>query len=107
MADGTVEDLIRRYLRAVSESGIPVRFGVLFGSWATGRAGELSDIDVVVVSHRFDGAHDRMDVNQLWRLAARTDSRIEPIPCGERQWEEDDSTPIIEVARREGRTIDA
>jgi len=35
-------------------------------------------------------------------VAARTDSRIEPIPCGERQWIEDDVTPIIEIARREG-----
>jgi predicted nucleotidyltransferase len=107
MADENVEDVVRLYLRAVSESGIPVEFGVLFGSWATGRAGELSDIDVVVVSPRFDGSHDHTEVNRLWRLAARTDSRIEPVACGVHQWKVDDSTPIIEVARREGRTIEA
>lgn len=105
MADETVEDLVRRYLRAVGEAGIPVRFGVLFGSRATGRAGDMSDIDVVVISPRFDDAHDRSDVALLWRLAARTDSRIEPVACGERQWNEDTSTPIIEAARQEGRTV--
>jgi hypothetical protein len=41
----------------------------------------------------------------LWRAAARTDVRIEPIPCGEKQWETDDESAIIEIARREGRKI--
>lgn len=40
---------------------------------------------------------------RIW--LARTDSRIEPIPCGARQWEEGDSKAIIEVARREGVRI--
>lgn len=47
----------------------------------------------------------REDINTLWRLAAQKDSRIEPIPCGERQWLEDDVSAIIEIARREGEAI--
>jgi hypothetical protein len=39
-------------------------------------------------------------------VAARTDTRIEPIACGERQWVEDDASAIIEIARREGQRID-
>jgi hypothetical protein len=38
-------------------------------------------------------------------LAARTDSRIEPIPCGERQWWEDENSLVIEIARREGEQV--
>ena len=34
-----------------------------------------------------------------------TDSRIEPIACGEQQWEEDNSSVILEMARREGERI--
>ncbi len=34
-----------------------------------------------------------------------TDSRIEPIACGERQWAEDAVTPIIEIALREGLRV--
>ena len=45
-------------------------------------------------------------MNQLWCLAARIDSRIEPIPCGEREWERDDSRAVIEIARREGVRVD-
>jgi len=32
---------------------------------------------------------------------------IQPIPCGEKQWAEDDSSAIIEMARREGERIEA
>ena len=60
----------------------------------------------MVVSSRFDGPRDRRDVDLLWRLAARIDSRIEPVPCGEKQWEEDDSSAIVEIARREGKRVD-
>jgi predicted nucleotidyltransferase len=96
---------IRRYLQVVSEQGIPVRYGIVFGSQVTGRADVWSDIDLLVVSPKYDLPRKREDVNVLWRIAARTDSRIEPIPVGERQYEEDDSSAIIEVARREGQMI--
>jgi predicted nucleotidyltransferase len=95
------------YLRTLQNDGLPVRFGIVFGSQATGKAEKWSDIDLLVVSPRFDGPRNRQDVDLLWRVAARTDSRIEPIPCGERQWQEDDSSAIVEIARREGERIEA
>ena len=58
-----------------------------------------------MVSPRFDNPRNRQDVNLLWRQAARIDSRIEPIACGERQWQQDDSSAIIEIARREGTQV--
>jgi predicted nucleotidyltransferase len=87
------------------DHGLDVNRAVVFGSYATGRADEWSDIDLVVVAPRFDGTFTRDDVSLLWRVAAHTDSRIEPIPCGVRQWEEDQSSAIIEIARREGQVI--
>jgi predicted nucleotidyltransferase len=102
MADPTIVEIVRRYLRNLAEQGIVARMGILFGSYASGHPDEWSDIDLVVVSRAFDGTFSREAINRLWRVAARTDSRIEPIPCGERQWAEDTATPIIEVARREG-----
>jgi hypothetical protein len=53
----------------------------------------------------FSFPRSRKDINLLWRLAARTDNRIEPIPCGEQQWFEDDASAIIEIARHEGETV--
>lgn len=45
---------IRHYLQVVSEQGIPVRYGVVFGSQVTGRADVWSDIDLLVVSPKYD-----------------------------------------------------
>lgn len=105
MLDPAIVSTVRNYIKAVNREGILVRFAVLFGSLATGRADAWSDIDVLVISPQFDEPRDRRKVDLLWHVAARTDSRIEPIPCGERQWKEDASSAIVEIARREGEPI--
>jgi predicted nucleotidyltransferase len=105
MVDRSTVIIVQRYLRTLREHGVAVGFGVVFGSQASGTAHEWSDIDVVVVSPRFDVRRERKDVDLLWRVAARTDSRIEPVPCGERQWEESGESAIIEIARRQGERI--
>jgi predicted nucleotidyltransferase len=105
MAEESIINSVKKYLQLLTQRGIPVQYGVLFGSWAKGRPHEWSDVDVLVVSPHFDGERRREDINLLWRTAAHTDSRIEPIPVGQIQYESDDSSPIIEVARREGLVI--
>lgn len=107
MAEDTVVEIVRDYLRNLRRAGLEPCFAVLFGSNVTGAAAADSDIDVLVVSRVFDCATCREPVNVLWRVAARTDARLEPVACGEQQWLEDDSTPIIEAARRQGLTIAA
>jgi len=87
------------------QQDISVSFGVVFGSHARGEADQWSDIDLLVVSPRFDQTLKRADIDLIWRLAARTDSRIEPIPVGQGQYLTDDSSAIIEIARREGQVI--
>lgn len=76
-----------------------------FGSQVIGNAHTWSDMDLLVVSPYFDEKRTRADINLLWRIAARTDNRIEPIPVGQRQFVEDDSSAIIEIARREEQVI--
>ncbi len=105
MVQQSILDIVRNYLRAVNHSGIHASRAVLFGSWARGEARPDSDIDLVIIAPEFDGRRDRKLVNRLWELQASTDWRIEPIVCGERQWLEDDTSPIIEMARREGEVI--
>ncbi|MEK7879609.1 MAG: universal stress protein, partial [candidate division NC10 bacterium] len=62
-------------------------------------------IDVLVVSPAFDS--DRWSRDQeLWRLTLEVDPRIEPVPVGQRQLLEDRTSPIVEIARREGIEID-
>jgi|SRR3990172_1275587 len=105
MVDESIAIIVQKYLQNLRQHGLPVIFGVVFGSQARGNADPTSDIDLLVISQRFDHVRNRADINLLWRVAARTDSRIEPIAVGQRQFQTDDSSAIIEIARREGQII--
>jgi len=105
MVNKAVVKVVKKYLRAVSKRGIPVKAGVVFGSYATGKIHKWSDIDLIVVSSHFDKHYKRRDIDLLWHIAADVDSRIEPIAVGEKQYKEDNSSWIIAVARREGQII--
>ncbi|MCX7013505.1 MAG: nucleotidyltransferase domain-containing protein [Candidatus Sumerlaeota bacterium] len=100
-------DAVRRYLAALPRYGIHPRRAVLYGSFARDEAGEWSDIDLVVIAPEFDGSVAMELVETLWRATLAADIRIEPIACGEREWETDDSRPILEIARKEGIVIAA
>jgi predicted nucleotidyltransferase len=107
MVDPAIIDSVKNYLNALTKAGISVSFGVIFGSYASGQATPLSDIDLLVVSSEFTETIPREIVKKLWHIAARTDSRIEPIACSEAQWENDVSSAIIEIARTQGQTVKA
>jgi predicted nucleotidyltransferase len=97
---------VKKYLTELLKIGIPVQYAILFGSQVRNkRADQWSDIDLLIVSSRYDEEYNREDINLLWRAAARTDSRIEPVPVGLKRWETDDESTIIELARREGIQI--
>jgi predicted nucleotidyltransferase len=104
MVESTIDGAIKQYLALLPSMGIHARKAILFGSYARGRASRWSDIDLVVIAPEFDGKRDFSLIESLW-LAREIDSRIEPIPCGEKEWETDESRPILEIARREGITI--
>ncbi|MBF0143670.1 MAG: nucleotidyltransferase domain-containing protein [Magnetococcales bacterium] len=105
MVDPAIGKAVGSYLAELNLRGLPVAFGVVFGSHARGTSHAWSDIDLFVISPRFDSKPLRSDVDLLWRTAATTDPRIEPIGVGSRQWLEDDGIPLIEIVRREGVII--
>ncbi|OIP37558.1 hypothetical protein AUJ95_08010 [Candidatus Desantisbacteria bacterium CG2_30_40_21] len=105
MAEKSVIISVKKYLNELLKLGIPIQYGILFGSHARGKIHQWSDIDLLIVSSRYDEAYSREDINLLWRTAARTDNRIEPVPVGLKCWKNDDESTIIEVARREGIQI--
>jgi predicted nucleotidyltransferase len=49
-----VTALIQRYVAVLEAKGIPVERAILFGSYAAGHADEWSDIDIAVISPKFD-----------------------------------------------------
>ncbi len=105
MVEPAIVSVVQSYLAAVRRRGIRASQAVLFGSYARGDAQSDSDMDILVIAPEFDGPYDKNLVDLLWELRAQTDSRIEPIAVGERQWREDDASAIIETARREGQAI--
>ncbi len=106
MVEPAIVETVRRYLASLPALGIRASRGVLFGSFVRGEAGPHSDIDLVVIAPEFDGARDISLVKAMWR-ATVSDDRIEPIPCGEREWDSGNGRPILEIARREGVVIEA
>lgn len=106
MVESSIIDAVRRYLAALPSVGIHCRRAVLFGSFANGRADKWSDIDLIVIAPEFDAPRDFELISNLWRATITADNRIEPIPCGEKEWETDQSRPILEIARRQGVVIE-
>lgn len=105
--DAAIVDVVKRYLSVLPTVGIHARKAVLFGSYATGQADQWSDIDLIIIAPEFDVARDFDTIRNLWETTLLADNRIEPIPCGEVEWESGDGRPILEIARREGVVIEA
>ena len=105
MVDPGIVKAVQNYLAAVRRSGLDARQAVLFGSYARGESHPDSDVDILVIAPEFDEPYDKSRVDLLWALRAQTDSRIEPIAVGERQWQFDNASVLLEIARREGQVI--
>jgi predicted nucleotidyltransferase len=105
MVSETVIRLTRRYLSLLREHGFNVHRAVLFGSQVRGGAHADSDIDLLILSTDFETLTWKQE-EQLWMLTARLDTRLEPIPCGERRWQMDEVSPLLEAARLEGVVVD-
>ena len=104
MLNKEVKKVISKYLQVLRENGIPVRYGIVFGSYVRGAQTRDSDIDLLLISPLFD-RYRRKYVGKIWRLAGDVDLRIEPIPVGEKKFKTDDVSVIYEVARREGVVV--
>lgn len=107
MVESAIITTVRRYITVLASLGIHAHRVVLFGSFARGQPGEYSDIDLIVIAPEFDGHREMMLIEKLWQARTSVDNRIEPIPCGEQEWESDQGRPILEIARREGVIIAA
>ena len=106
MVDSSVVESVRQYLGVLPSFGIHACRAVVFGSYARGDATQESDIDLVVIAPEFDRPRDLAEIEKLWK-ATVADTRIEPIPCGEKEWETEEGRPILDIARKEGVVIAA
>ena len=104
MAQTEVAEIVKEYVQAARKAGLPVFKAILFGSYAQNTAHEESDIDVLIVSSAFDEAN-QASVDLLGELRSITDARIEPVASGQAQWENDNHTWLLQVARDEGVVV--
>lgn len=77
MSTHEVKKVVKNYAQALRANGFSFATIYLFGSYASGKARQDSDIDVAVIVKNVGSYLD--ETMLLWKLAGQTDSRIEPI----------------------------
>ena len=93
-----------RYLKA--EKKLPVEAAYIFGSYAKGTQRKWSDVDVCVVSPRFEEAN--IDpISFLWqsRRNQDMDNQIEPVGFGPAEFAHEAAYPLIREIKRYGVRI--
>ena len=93
--------IVRKFIKALKQEGIPVDRVILYGSYAKGKTRPDSDIDVAVISKNF--GKDRVEEGMaLFRIAGKIDPRLEPIPISSESYEKDTWVPLIYEIKEKG-----
>ena len=71
--------VVRKYIGLLEKNGFHIATAILYGSYAKGTATEWSDIDLALVSDKFEGARF-WDKDKIRPFKALTDYRISPLP---------------------------
>jgi predicted nucleotidyltransferase len=106
MVKKEVITLIREFLRRLFQEGIIIDKAYLYGSWASGKENQDSDIDVMLISEMYDNNDDRV-VGKTWRISRSVDVRIEPYTVGKKRFLSDKFSPLLQVVKQEGLEIEA
>ncbi len=93
---------IARKFASVVRKNYDCKQVILFGSYAKGTNQEESDIDIAVVLREFENPIDMQ--LQLMRLRRKIDSRIEPHPFREKDFNA--SNPVAHEILKHGKRID-
>lgn len=78
-ADRKIEKTVKSYLEQLERIGIHVQQAFLFGSYASGKHDEWSDIDLAIVSKDFIGNRFE-DRNKIRKITLQVNSDISPMP---------------------------
>lgn len=72
-------EIIDKYINLLNSNGINIQSAYLFGSYSNGNPNEISDIDLAIISDKFEGNRylDRMKIKGLYR---KIDLRLSPYP---------------------------
>jgi predicted nucleotidyltransferase len=100
MAEKKIIEIVSKFASKVKEKYDCVSV-ILFGSYAKGSFNENSDIDIAVVLKDYENFFN-IQV-ELMRLRRDIDTRIEPHPIKEKDFNE--NTPLINEIKKYGQVI--
>jgi predicted nucleotidyltransferase len=104
MAKGEIIELLKRYIILLKAEGISVNRAFLFGSYSNDTATDSSDIDVMIVSDKYDETDDFV-VGKTWKLTRQINSKIEPYLIGTKRFMDDNSSPLVSMVKIKGIEI--
>jgi len=104
MVNREIIEMLKRYVILLNTEGISVNKAFLFGSYSIGKATDQSDIDIMLVSDKFD-ENDDAAIGKAWRLTRKINTRIEPILISSKKFDNDISSPLINTIKTTGIEI--
>ena len=104
MATTEVIELLRKYISLLNINGIGVYKAILFGSYSTNTATDTSDIDVMIVSEKYDETDDEA-AGKIWKLTKLVSTKIEPFLIGKNKFNSDEISPLIQQIKEKGIEI--
>lgn len=92
------------YLNSIAKK-VPIKQAVLFGSYAWGKPGKYSDIDLAIFSPKFSDRTHLKDIKFLWTEAAKIDPQIEPLPFSTSEMKKVDPRSFLGEILKTGKII--
>lgn len=81
MDQNTTFEIVKKYINYLKNKKYNIQVAYIFGSYANGKLNENSDIDLAIILHKL---YSRFATQiQLMKLSRKFDSRIEPHPIDE------------------------
>lgn len=100
MSKVEAKKIVKKYAQKLKEKNFPFSALFLFGSFARGKAGKWSDIDVAVVSDKLKRNWNKNE-ELLWKYTVDVDSRLEPIGFTRKDFA-DLGNPMVAEIRKYG-----
>ena len=104
MAKSEIIELLKRYVLLLNAEGFSVNKAYLFGSYSNETATIDSDIDVMLVSDKYD-ENDDIAIGKIWKLTRKINTRIEPFLISESNFNNQHTSPLISIIKETGIAI--
>jgi predicted nucleotidyltransferase len=101
MATNEVIELLKKYIALLNVEGISVYKAFLFGSYSTNNASDESDIDVMIVSDKYD-ENDDIAAGKVWVTTRKVNTKIEPFLIGLNKFNDENSSPLVNMIKDKG-----